>query len=152
LKAEQRAWCLANRIDEVTWTFDPMLARNAYFNLRKLGAAAFALLPNFYGAMDDAVNGGDETDRLEVHWQLSSDRVTRAAGGDKVPVDARDVAMTVAVPADYAALRRADPASARAERERVRDALSSAFSDGLVVVDFNDRGEYCLAPARRDLA
>lgn len=138
LKLEQRAWCLAHGITEVTWTFDPMLARNAHFNLRKLGAVAEAVLPSFYGAMNDGVNRGDVTDRLEVHWYLD-----RAGGSDHTCV------RTVAIPEDYLTLRAEDPEQARLERKRVCEELIGGFRDGLVIVDFNERYEYEFAQAVR---
>lgn len=140
LKLEQRAWCLAQGIAEITWTFDPMLARNAHFNLRKLGAVAEAVLPSFYGAMNDGVNRGDVTDRLEVHWYL-----------DDVPAPgvARACIRTVAIPADYLALRADDPEQARLERKRVCEELVDGFREGLVLVDFNERYEYEFAQAER---
>lgn len=70
LKHAQRDWCRARGIATVTWTFDPMIARNAAFNLRKLGAVAVGYLPNFYGEMNDQFNAGQETDRLSVEWHL----------------------------------------------------------------------------------
>jgi predicted GNAT superfamily acetyltransferase len=127
LKLAQRQWCLDNGILEITWTFDPMLARNAHFNLRKLGAVGEAVLPAFYGRMDDPVNRGEVTDRLETHWYLVDDRPDPAAGA---------VVRTVAVPRDYAQLRAADPSQAERERSRVRAELLAAFADGLVAVDF----------------
>ncbi len=81
LKMAQRDWCIANGIDLITWTFDPMLARNAYFNLHKLGAHARRFLPNFYGSMDDDINRGDDTDRLEAWWPVTeSARARRGTG------------------------------------------------------------------------
>jgi predicted GNAT superfamily acetyltransferase len=114
-----------------------MLARNAHFNLRKLGARSSTILPNFYGSMDDAINRGDETDRLEVHWTLSA--------GRQAPVGA--AVRTIALPDDYAALRAADPEAARAERKRVRVELEDGFASGLEAVDFAD-GAYQLLPRR----
>jgi predicted GNAT superfamily acetyltransferase len=140
LKLEQRAWCEARGITEVTWTFDPMLARNAHFNLRKLGAVAEAVLPAFYGAMNDGLNRGDVTDRLEVHWHL----VPAATAPERA-----GAIRTVAIPEDYAALRIADPEQARIERKRVCEELVDGFRDGLVIVDFNDRYEYEFAHAAR---
>jgi predicted GNAT superfamily acetyltransferase len=132
LKIAQRQWCLANGIDEITWTFDPMLARNAHFNLRKLGAVAEAVLPAFYGPMEDGVNRGEVTDRLETHWYV----------GDR-PRPVGDVVRTVAIPRDYAALRSSDRALADAERSRVRAELIDGFAAGLVLADFlADRSEY----------
>jgi predicted GNAT superfamily acetyltransferase len=81
LKQHQRTWCLDRGIRTVTWTFDPLVRRNAYFNLTKLGARATEYLVNFYGQMDDGINRGEESDRLVAHWRLDSPRATNAAAG-----------------------------------------------------------------------
>ena len=66
----------------IAWTYDPLIRRNAYFNLAKLGARPVEYLPNFYGAMDDAINGGTETDRMLVRWELRSDLAVAACAGE----------------------------------------------------------------------
>lgn len=81
LKVHQRAWCLRRDVRVVAWTYDPLIRRNAYFNLVKLGARAVEYLPNFYGAMADAINGGTETDRVLAHWDLLSDLAADACAG-----------------------------------------------------------------------
>ena len=81
LKLRQRAWALANGIESVTWTFDPLIARNAHFNLTKLGAEAGEYLVDFYGTLHDDANGDDATDRLLAVWRLASPRVARALSG-----------------------------------------------------------------------
>ncbi len=57
MKLHQRAWAIARGIPVIEWTFDPLVARNAYFNIRKLGAMPVEYLPNFYGIMGDGING-----------------------------------------------------------------------------------------------
>ena len=89
LKLHQRAWALANGIDVVTWTFDPLVARNAHFNLTKLGADADAYLVDFYGPLRDEVNRDDATDRLLAVWEITGPRATRALSG-RLPVPAID--------------------------------------------------------------
>ena len=81
LKVHQRAWCLRRDVRVIAWTYDPLIRRNAYFNLVKLGARPVEYLRNFYGAMDDAINGGTETDRMLVHWDLTSDLAVEACAG-----------------------------------------------------------------------
>jgi predicted GNAT superfamily acetyltransferase len=54
----------------VRWTYDPLLARNAHFNLQKLGAFADGFERDFYGEMDDQLNRGDRSDRFTVRWEL----------------------------------------------------------------------------------
>jgi len=86
LKLAQRAACLDLDIEDVRWTYDPLLAPNARFNLMKLGAIATSFLPEFYGAMTDVLNRGERTDRFEVTWTLTADRVVRAiAPGARAP-------------------------------------------------------------------
>ena len=62
----------------MTWTFDPLVRRNAHFNLAVLGATVDEYLVDFYGPLPDAVNAGDESDRLLVVWPVG-DAATAAA-------------------------------------------------------------------------
>ncbi|HEX2031723.1 MAG TPA: GNAT family N-acetyltransferase [Actinomycetota bacterium] len=163
LKVAQREWCLARGIGTVTWTFDPLLARNAHFNLRKLGATATGFLRNFYGPMTDALNAGDRSDRLRLDWHLRSSRVEAAVAGRPEPVDpsgalvvldeegglprpapAAGERLLIRVPPDYAALRRDDPRAASAWRDAVAEAFEAAFAAGHRAVDFTREGGYVL--------
>ena len=89
LKLWQRAVCLREGIREVRWTYDPLVARNAYFNLVKLGAVVVSLHTNFYGAMVDTMNAGDESDRFEVSWWLELSACPRGAFRAPAPPDRR---------------------------------------------------------------
>ncbi len=64
-------------IDRITWTFDPLLSRNAWLNITRLGAVCSTYLRDFYGKMHDALNQGLPTDRLDVDWWVHSHRVNR---------------------------------------------------------------------------
>ncbi len=64
-------------IDRITWTFDPLLSRNAWLNISRLGAVCNTYLRNFYGEMEDTLNQGLPTDRFDVDWWVHSNRVTR---------------------------------------------------------------------------
>lgn len=154
LKLHQRAWALEHDIGSIVWTFDPLIARNAYFNLARLGADVVAFAHDFYGAMLDARNHGHGSDRLVVEWKLRSDRVvalahgqppspehvpTHAArwipGGPGLPVRSRvtdESAQTavIAVPPDIERLRRDDPRSAADWREVVGEALRATVGAG----------------------
>ncbi|WP_194923531.1 GNAT family N-acetyltransferase [Catenulispora pinisilvae] len=77
IKLDQRAWALRRGIGTVTWTYDPLISRNAYFNLAKLGAVAAEYHTDYYGTMNDEVNAGTPTDRILVRWELASQRVRR---------------------------------------------------------------------------
>ncbi|MER8047697.1 GNAT family N-acetyltransferase [Streptomyces sp. NPDC094032] len=81
LKQHQRDWALARGLDRITWTFDPLVRRNAYFNLTKLGATLEEYHSGFYGRMRDAINGGDDSDRVLARWDLHAPHVSAAASG-----------------------------------------------------------------------
>ena len=136
LKQHQREWALARDVGHITWTFDPLVARNAHFNLRVLGTRVTEYLVNHYGPMDDGVNRGDETDRIMVSWALAAPPVA-------TPDDDRVVA-SVAVPRDIEALRRDSPQDAAAWRMRVRDEILGHLADGLVIGGFDDERGYLL--------
>lgn len=172
LKQHQRAWVLGLGMDEVRWTFDPLVLRNAYFNLHKLGATAIGYLPDFYGPMTDGVNAGDASDRLYVTWHLSADRAVSAArgevveaptaalraGGAAVLLDRADQQpvptgsglpdggrpVLVAVPEDIERLRAADPELASRWRTAVREALSEALAGGYRITGIGRDGFYVL--------
>lgn len=150
LKQHQRAWALARGIDVIEWTFDPLVARNAHFNITKLGAEPVEYLANFYGAMADGVNGGDETDRLLIRWSLRSDDAVACATGVRRPAVERSPSDTVvAVPADIEGLRRTDPAGARQWRLHVREHLTTLFDAGGRIIGF-DRDEGYLVRSGED--
>lgn len=155
LKQHQRRWALERGLDLITWTFDPLVRRNAYFNLTKLGATLEAYHPSFYGPMTDGVNAGDETDRVVAAWHLSSPRAEVASGGHapEPDIDAsrRAGAKTVLgpgpngdpviepgsgdvllawVPDDIIAMRGRDPELARRWRLAQRNVLRGALADG----------------------
>lgn len=134
LKQHQREWALARDVGHITWTFDPLVARNAHFNLRVLGARATEYLVNQYGPMDDGVNRGDESDRIMVSWAV-------AAAPAVTPSDDAVVA-AVAVPADIEEVRRASAADAAAWRARVRAEILGHLAEGLVIGGFDDARGY----------
>lgn len=131
LKVAQRAQCLEHGITEVRWTYDPLIRRNARFNLWKLGAVVSAFRPDFYGVLDDAINGTDRSDRFEVTWRLDAPDVERAleegALGRVRQVTAGERPDDVALPADFESLRRTDPTSAVALRESSRARFGRAL-------------------------
>src|SRR5215207_4085247 len=49
LKLAQREHVIAQGMDRISWTFDPLQSLNAHFNFGKLGVLADRYLPNFYG-------------------------------------------------------------------------------------------------------
>jgi predicted GNAT superfamily acetyltransferase len=153
LKVHQRAWALARGITEVVWTFDPLVARNAWFNLAKLRARPTAYLEDFYGPMTDAVNAGVASDRLLLAWRLDDPAVAAACAGRPLqppPVEAEAAltvgpglepvahqpdtpAVTVALPPELEPL---DPGQRRAWRQAVREALGGRLAAGAAVTGF----------------
>ncbi len=129
LKLFQRAACLQQGVTDIRWTFDPLIRRNAHFNLVKLGAEAVRFLPDFYGRLDDAINGGDRSDRFEVRWRLDSERVRRALAGEPQPDWSSSERLPLDV--DFEHLRADDPAAATRLRAESRALFSSAFGRGL---------------------
>ena len=133
----------------------------------KLGATGSAFLPDFYGEMTDLLNAGDRSDRFEVRWYLRSTRAVEAVAGSPVPDPeaggaapileaAGDPAApvpletgrppepgaTVAIPSDYLALRRADPALGARWRDAAGGAFEACFQVGLVPVAVSRSGVY----------
>jgi predicted GNAT superfamily acetyltransferase len=162
LKLHQRAWSMARGLREITWTFDPLVRRNAHVNLIKLAARPREYLVDFYGELDDAVNAGQGSDRLLVAWELADPAVVAACDGtpatldtgtvaaaltvadDGVPRPARVTAGTVRVPVpdDIEALRRRAPELARRWLLAVRDVLGGLMAGGARVAGFADDAGY----------
>lgn len=134
LKRHQQEWALARDVGRITWTFDPLVARNAHFNLRVLGTRVTEYLVNHYGPMDDGVNRGDETDRIMVSWALAAPPVP-------TPGDEQVVA-SVEIPHDIETMRREAPADAAAWRRRVREGVLANVADGLAIGGFDDERGY----------
>ena len=145
LKQHQRKWCIDRGVTSIEWTYDPLVRRNAYFNLVKLGADAVDYLADFYGPMDDGINAGDESDRILVRWNLESAKAAAAAEGRPIDVQPHEGALLVPVPADIVAIRRDDHALARRWRHQVREALGGAMSRGYRVTGFTRAFEYVLS-------
>lgn len=164
LKVHQRAWSMLRGVSTVSWTFDPLVRRNAYFNLVKLAASADEYLNNFYGFMHDSINGSDDSDRMVVNWHLESPAVVDACAGSPmhthVDADQTSIALAigadggpqsgslegetllVAVPEDIEALRVQDPGRAKAWRVAVRESLGELLTVGARVVGFDRAGWY----------
>lgn len=85
LKRYQRAHVLRQGIDHITWTFDPLLARNAHLNIAKLGAVCNTYLVDLYGDLADGLNAGLPTDRLQVDWWIATPWVAEHLSDDPTP-------------------------------------------------------------------
>lgn len=139
IKFHQRDWAAERNVDWITWTFDPLVRRNAWFNIAVLGADVHSYLPDFYGTMTDAINAGDASDRLYIAWRVSAPLPDRPRDGS----DVRD-AEFVPTPDDVVAMRRADPAQVAVWRRTTRDALAGALDAGQSVLGFTADGNYVI--------
>ena len=145
LKWAQRERALAEGRDYIKWTWDPMQARNAHFNLNRLGVIVESFGNNFYGTdygsdatQKEAGVPGLHSDRLFASWYLKSNRVSKLASGHDYKLN-REPMTRIAVPAEWSVLLKSDVAKARQEQERVRTQFLKALADGLVCAGF-ERG------------
>ena len=145
IKQHQRLWALQHGIDTVVWTFDPLVARNAKLNLVNLGVTVRGYEPNFYGAMTDSINAGDQSDRVFAWWELTSDRARAADRGELHPIEnLSPEQVVIATPHDIVSLRTSDPAEAKRWRQQMRSDLMREFAAGREIVGVPPQGDYVL--------
>jgi len=145
LKQHQRHWCREAGVSEVRWTFDPLVRRNAWFNLTRLGAAGVHYVEDYYGVLRDGINAGGATDRMVVHWAVGQlDGRAAGSGVGAYPVldvgrgdapvivdpDPPDTDLAVWLPEDIVSMRRTDPALAHEWRLAQRAVLAPAMAKG----------------------
>lgn len=167
LKAQQRAWAREQGYNTIRWTYDPLQRGNANFNLHLLGVSTKIYHINYYGDLQDTLNAGMPSDRLEVIWRLDSGRVVALMDTPKegdapqrppvpgtfmltvtpdgapeihTPLEAHPAALYAEIPQNIAKLRRLRPALAYAWRMALREVLLSAFALGYSAVDFVEDG------------
>jgi predicted GNAT superfamily acetyltransferase len=163
LKWAQREESLSRGLSLVTWTFDPMQARNANLNLRRLGAAATEFLENFYGVTTASLHHGLPTDRLLVRWDLAAPRVQELAVQGEPPrtvaappaprinevkwqagwpvsseprLDLEAPELLLEIAPEWDILCRAAPRVADAWQSKVRQAFQTYLARGYVAADF----------------
>ena len=152
LKLAQRAQALEQGIDIVRWTFDPLVARNAWLNLGKLGVVIDRFARSFYGDMRDTINQGERSDRCTVAWHLGREPGPRRVPGDRVDLLTRSphelprpvpsgrqpaMAAVIEVPAEYHELRSADPVLGSVWRDAVAEAVERCIDAGMLGVAFD---------------
>lgn len=150
LKGYQRDWCAARGVTQIEWTYDPLRALNAHFNIHRLGAGARTYLDDFYGEMG-GINAGLPSDRLVAVWTPAAppmrhpdpgalpavnDPDTGTLHGDLPPEDA----LRLHIPADLAHLLTHAPSQALHWRLQTRRGFHTLFGAGYAVTDFL-RGE-----------
>ena len=115
-----------------------MVRRNAKLNIAKLGVDISAYFPNFYGDMPDALNAGDESDRLMVLWRTGIDApkarelITNPEPGD----------ILIEIPEDIVAIRSRNQSESMKWRIRVREQFMAAFEKKGRVIGFSANNEY----------
>jgi predicted GNAT superfamily acetyltransferase len=157
LKWSQRERVIREGRSLIKWTWDPMQARNAHFNLNRLGVTAGTYAENFYGT--DYVTSptlksgglaesgpGIDSDRLFADWQLQSPRVMELANASSgTPGSGSNISaqpqVTIRIPSDWTRLCKEDPAQARQEQLRVRHEFQQAFAAGLIAAAFERSAE-----------
>ena len=138
LKIDQYKWAKQNNYKEITWTFDPLVARNAKLNILKLGVDISAYYPNFYGDMPDELNAGDESDRVMASLKVVGDAPT-----PRTVISTPDKsAVLIVIPEDIVAIRGKDLAENLRWRRSVRDEFVSVLARGGKVVGFSANNEY----------
>lgn len=171
LKLAQRDHVLAQGIDAMTWTFDPLQSMNAYFNFNRLGVVSNRYLIDFYGADAASFLHRNGTDRLWVTWPVMSRRVAERlkdpavareygdgeslieVGENNIPryrdvnsATLGDVAF-IEIPARIKEIERRSFQLAADWREATRIAFTKAIDAGFVVIDFvrgSETGKYVL--------
>lgn len=140
IKRHQWDWAKENGFATITWTFDPLVRRNAHFNLIKLGATVLGYHQNFYGELNDGINAGEQSDRLLVQWDVAGVDAPRA----NTFVEPSKTAVIIETPADIEQLRKADRVQSDGWRARQRAAFESAQLVGLHVVGLTNDFSYVL--------
>jgi predicted GNAT superfamily acetyltransferase len=161
LKRAQWQMVRKQGIDRVTWTYDPLLSRNAHLNITRLGAVCNTYLRSEYGKMRDSLNAGLPSDRFQVDWWLNTKRVEHrlshysrptltlehynsaaaillAARTDRGPAP---ILLLFEIPSDFSVLKSSDLSLARDWRFYSREIFEDAFAAGYFVADFvHDQG------------
>lgn len=151
LKLAQRRVALRAGIDLIEWTFDPLQAKNAFFNIVRLGAISRRYLPDYYGRVESRLQQGLPSDRLVAEWWLKSPRVLRALRGESPRPADRKPRAEVPIPAEAERVVGADPSLARSVQAAVRKQLQKCFARKWVIADFLREGptpRYLLDPVR----
>ena len=138
LKIDQWHWAKKKNYKEITWTFDPLVARNAKLNLIKLGVDISKYYPNFYGDMPDALNSGDESDRVIASWKVVGEQPVAKS----IIIAPNKSDTLIKIPEDIVTIRSEDISENLKWRHKVREEFMSAFEKGGKVVGFSANNEY----------
>ena len=144
----------------MTWTFDPLVARNAYFNIAKLGARPTHYMIDYYGPMSDGINAGQASDRVLLTWDLTVDPPPprRESPGQSFAALSADpegrpkrhdaptdcAHLTIGIPSDIERLRRENAPLSHEWRIALRQTLPHLLSAGWSVTGFDRAGRYLM--------
>lgn len=140
LKWAQRKTALSKGVNFIKWTFQPVQARNAFFNLEKLGAVVREYQPNFYGTDYSTSDAQDEktgldSDRLFGEWQLDSAKVIALSNGENFKQQ-NEIAQKIEIPGNWNELVKTNPGEAIRQQERIKGEFQTAFDRNLVAKGF----------------
>jgi len=138
LKINQWNWAKKKKYSHLSWTFDPLVRRNAKLNIAKLGVDISDYHPNFYGEMPDALNAGDESDRLMVSWSTDID----APRARELITNPEPDDILIEIPEDIVAIRSKNQSESMKWRKQVREQFMAAFEKNGKVVGFSSNNEY----------
>ncbi|MDQ6711414.1 MAG: hypothetical protein M3Z11_12790 [Candidatus Dormibacteraeota bacterium] len=157
LKETQARDARAMGYELISWTFDPLEARNAYINLHRLGCIARVYDRDHYGVMEDELNRGLPSDRFEAEWwMMDRPRTTSgeapirmlAVGDGDRPMRSVEPVLgnraVIEVPPDFQSIKQRDMHLALAWRMESRAAFEAALAAGLVATDFLRSGAYVM--------
>jgi predicted GNAT superfamily acetyltransferase len=136
LKWAQRARALSEGVNYIKWTFQPVQARNAFFNLERLGVIIKGYKPNFYGtdystSAEQTKAVGLDSDRLFAEWNLEGEKVKKLANGEKF-TEKDKIVRAIEIPNDWNNLVKNNPQKAIAEQAKIKQEFQTAFAEGLV--------------------
>ena len=141
LKWAQRERALAEGANYIRWTYQPVLARNAFFNIERLGASISTYMPNYYGtdaeasAEQKSAQEGVDSDRLFADWYLTSPKVIALSKGEKFE-ETGEVVKIIEIPPNWNELVVKETKKAIAEQSRIKHEFQTAFAEGLIVRGF----------------
>ena len=138
LKIDQWNWAKKKNYSQLSWTFDPLVRRNAKLNIVKLGVDISAYHPNFYGDMPDALNAGDESDRLMVSWSTDLD----APKARELITNPESSDILIEIPEDIVEIRSKNQSESMKWRRQVREQFMAAFEKNGKVIGFSANNEY----------
>jgi predicted GNAT superfamily acetyltransferase len=91
LKLFQRELLRPLGVERMFWTYDPLVAKNAFLNIVRLGARPTEYVIDMYGAdTHSALHSGLGTDRFIVAWDLTKDGGANTRSEADVESDVRN--------------------------------------------------------------